>query len=295
MASFYISLQDDRANSTEPPDHDHSAEPPGDTVAGFLRTPSPEPRLSIEPITPDQGPSPKRGRRCDVSFGEVAEEDAPDENHDALRICVSADRFTRDEIWACLLAVKIRHALPEKCLETLGTLLNAMASDSVTESLPDTRHRVVRDVRKLLPINPRYVSFCPACKIVCDESVARIAESSCHECEKDLASDLRTGNAMFLKFSVREQLQLYFGEPALGRLIGAYENHLLRVLQGIQPYDSIIRSGDLCLSLYVDSAPVRVRTGASFCLSNVDSNSIFFLFEGGKFFECQVRVCFLHQ
>jgi hypothetical protein len=192
----------------------------------------------------------------------LPEEDyeSDDDLHTAIRLCVMANRFTADEIWACLMAVKIRHNLSDACILALGKFIN-MASRGEGPQLPTTHYGLRNEIEMSLPKKITFVAFCATCDVIVGSGEDRIRTTKCTSCNEDLTDQLKHGGAMFLVFNIREQLLGYLEDRQFLELLRAYGPHYLRTIRHIKKYREILNEGSLSLTMAYDAAPATRRSG----------------------------------
>jgi hypothetical protein len=176
------------------------------------------------------------------------------------RLHVLASKFTAEEWWASILAIKIRGNLPDYIVRLFAKTVKA-ASISVSATIPTTRHAVAAELANAVPFAPKYVCFCAECDLIVCTSTSRIHQAECPGCEEDLTDALRRGRNYFIVYSIREQLQGYLHDERLCRILRDYLPHLDSMMSGCQPYSQIIRSGNFSLTVCIDAAQQTKRSG----------------------------------
>jgi hypothetical protein len=176
---------------------------------------------------------------------------------------VRAVNLTVDEIWACLVATKIRFAFPDLALLALGEIFNIASEGTGTGVLPKSRHAVKQLLDEILPIKATYVAFCPTCDLVTKESEHMIVHSRCPSCSVLYTIPLENGGLQFTVFNVVDQLHAYLKNGKLGRLIRKYKPHYKKLVGTREPYATILADNGIILHICVDASPITSRAGVT--------------------------------
>lgn len=177
-----------------------------------------------------------------------------------MRIPHEANKFTAEELWSIILTHKIAHGVPDNLAVEFASVFSQMSSVPSPE-LPTSTHLLQSRMNAMMPVKPTFHVFCQECNIVCCTSPTRVRAALCPSCKKDLKRDLRTGNAIFVTYSVREQLQCLMKNDSLRQLIRRYASQYRDLVGDREPYRTILREGNLNVSLCTDAAPLTTRSG----------------------------------
>lgn len=183
-----------------------------------------------------------------------------DEDNDDENVVI---RYKKKDLLAIMLAMKVTHKFSDDAFTDMMRVLN-IGCTSATKQLPDSNWSYKKKLEEILPVKEMFVSFCDECNVILEESAERIKEGTCHLCEKDLHDDLKAGRCLFVKFSIRDQIEAYFRGRTLGRLMQSYEPHYRRLLRGCSMYDRHFRDGNITLSMFMDTANLTRRYGVKF-------------------------------
>jgi hypothetical protein len=180
-----------------------------------------------------------------------------------IREAVHAVNLTVDEIWACLVALKMRLGISDKGLHLLAELFNLASHGTGTGILPKNPYRVKKRLSDIMPLKVTYVAFCPTCDLRTKWSSKMISHMTCPSCFVHYNIPLENGGLQFTIFNVRHQLQVYFKHASLGRLFRKYRPHYKKLVGDLEPYKEILDDDGIILHLGLDASPVTSRAGVS--------------------------------
>jgi hypothetical protein len=180
-----------------------------------------------------------------------------------LREIVRCVNFTKDELWACLVAKKIRVGYGDAGVYYDALLFNLNSEGTDSEFLPKSQSAVTKELERMLPLAPEYYCFCPIHQLVLKKSKAMVKSARCDSCKKVYDYEFANGQRQFTVFSIREQLQLYFTHGKLGRLVEKFEPIAKKLYGDREPYKTILKERGIILTVGVDAAPVTKKTGVS--------------------------------
>jgi hypothetical protein len=180
-----------------------------------------------------------------------------------VRQAVHAVHLTVDEIWACLVALKMRLGISDYGLYLIASVFNLASAGTGTGVLPKSNYLVEKRLNELLPMKATYVAFCPACDVRTQRSRKMITHMSCSSCFVHYTAQLENGGLQFTVFKIREQLEVYFKHASLGRLIRKYRIHYKKLVGERNPYKEILDLNGIILHVGLDASPVTSRAGVS--------------------------------
>ncbi len=86
---------------------------------------------------------------------------------------------------------------------------------------------------------------------------------TCSLCYQHYNIPLENGGLQFTVFDIRTQLEIYFQDGHLGRLICKYEYHYKRLLGNREPYHTILEENGIILQAGIDASPITSRAGVT--------------------------------
>lgn len=193
------------------------------------------------------------------------DEDPDDEDDEQEpRLPFMAINCTREEVWACLVALKICKGLSDDAVLSFADLLNMMAEGTASQPLPTSAYLVRQELQRALPsLGMTYHAFCVLCHDVIESSSTPIKEATCDECRITYIRSLDNGQRQFTTFSVVAQLEVYLRHGGLGRVMRHYRQHYLKIVGHLPVPSRIARDGDISLTAFIDAAPMTSRAGVS--------------------------------
>lgn len=219
-------------------------------------TPSPEPQEPPRRRTPSP-----RGPESPGYEPEPEPEGGVERHpHDDDEITVT---FRRRDWVSMALGLKIKHKSSDECLMDWMKFLDS-GQDGADKLLMTSSHLLEAELERILPVKPKYVMYCDVCEIILEESDTLFEEGTCTNCLRDLRPDLKSMRCLFLKFPIRQQLQLYLNELGMGGLIEDYEPCYRRLIRNCPVYERICEAGDIPLSVFVDTAQMTKKRGVDF-------------------------------
>lgn len=185
-------------------------------------------------------------------------------------------KFTTSEIWAILLALKIRFKLSDACLLGLCQAINSLALGTPRNLLPSNFRALSAALVKASALKRTWVVYCSKCQEIIGEMESRPKEASCTPCKFNLTKELESGNCTFATLSIRAQLASYMKVGLLPRLMKSFKKVDWGRLKG-GSHDVIFRDDDLDLTMACDAAQITKSTRLQiypvfFFLNNIPNN-----------------------
>lgn len=173
---------------------------------------------------------------------------------------ISTSRFplrtvTISELWAMLLALKVKYKLSDGCLLALCKAFNSLAAGSPREKLPNTRKTISKALSEASNLKRTWIIYCDRCYGIVAENQQKPQVATCRDCKISLGKKLKAGKCSFVTLSIRSQLQSYMEN---GLLPALRKNFLSlgwgRVQNG--SHDEIVEADDLDLTIGCDAAQI---------------------------------------
>jgi hypothetical protein len=173
---------------------------------------------SEEPSIPSLNP---RNNESGLFHDDIITLEQIEEFHHVRRP-VHAVNLTVDEIWACLVALKMHLGISDYGVYLIAEMFNMAAQGTGTGFLPKNKNEVKQRLESILPLETTYMAFCPTCEVITQHSVDIITEMTCPSCYVHFNIPLENGGLQFTAFHIRDQLNVYLKHASLGRLIRKY-------------------------------------------------------------------------
>lgn len=206
----------------------------------------------------------------DETTGYDADEEREDTNNDFLRHHylnlpeISQSPFplrtlTISEIWAILVAFKVKFKLTDSCLAGLCQTFNALASGNLLEKLPNSKKTVGKALANASSLKRTWITYCNKCFNIVRESSEKQTQASCAACNLNLAEAIKSGHCSFVTLSIRAQLEEYMNNGLLPRLRKNFLSLKWGRLQN-GSHDEIVQQDDLDLTIGCDAAQITKST-----------------------------------
>lgn len=181
--------------------------------------------------------------------------------YEALKLPdISTSRFplktmTVSELWAMVLALKVKFKLSEGCLLALCQAFNSLASGNPLEKLPHSRKALSKALTEASNLKRTWITYCDECYNIVLEAEVKPTVATCQNCQKSLSQKLKDGRCSFITLSIRSQLKAYMENGLLPALRRNFLSLNWGRLQGAA-HDAIVRADDLDLTIGCDAAQI---------------------------------------
>ena len=175
-----------------------------------------------------------------------------------IRIPVGNMEYSPDEIMACEVAIKISSNMTDACFKRHINMIAKGLTDK-RHNLPQTRHKVSKQLHKLSKIKPTWAVYCPKCLRIISETSQKPTDVKCKgpTCNNySLKQELAEGKCLFLYLSIKDQIKSYLKNKAFRHVLKKFAKMKWNHLNG-KLHKRLIKEGNFDLSLGIDAGQLH--------------------------------------
>jgi hypothetical protein len=197
-------------------------------------------------VSDDDGSSPQ-GSDADVNVGGRT-----------IRIPLGNLEYSPEELLACQVAIKISSNMTDACFMRQINLVAKGLTDK-RHKLPQTRHKVSKELKNLSKIKPTWAVYCPKCLDIISETSEKPSDVTCKgpSCANySLKGDLAQGKCIFLYLSIKDQIKSYLKNKNFRHVLRKFSKMTWSHMNG-KLHKRLLKAGHFDLSLGVDAGQLH--------------------------------------